>query len=113
MKLYEGHNVSVALLILNLGNICRCMISFKHHPFYSQYPLSRRFGEPQIGHFEVEKIWFHFLNFTVNTLKPIGFSSYCAQIHLYTHTLMDLGQLYVLRMKEGLDDCFIQLCTVW
>jgi len=50
---------------------------------------------------------------TQNTRKPTGCSKYCAHFHLYTHTLKNLRQFYILSLKEGLDDCVIQLCTPW
>ena len=48
---------------------------------------------------------------TVNTLKPTGCSNYCAHIHLYNLTPTNLRQFYIAGMTEGLDHCYIQLCT--
>jgi len=38
---------------------------------------------------------------TVHTLESTGCSNYCAHIHLYTHTLTNLRQFYILGMIEG------------
>ena len=41
------------------------------------------------------------------------FLIFSAHIHLCILTLTNLWQFYMLRMIEGLDDCFVQLYTPW
>ena len=59
-----------------------------------------------------EHMFYGFYNFYYLFQFKI-FTVFSVHIHLYTHRVTNLQQFCLLGMIQELDDCFIQLCTVW